>query len=691
MMGVMMRLFINIVLIWILALYVQKPDAYAQLFDSEIEGLTADQWADKIVSEGDTLFSAQYEPLGEDYKLYSLMIQIVLGNPTPEAQLSLAKTYKEQSEKSGERRHMLISQMFDELLSGNQNVDYYIENGDWFTIMIARWIDANFLDRQNAKFADLYYFYEVIVESKSDDTAYPAAMILLTDMKRTRLGLSGDLSAYIRNYKENYYWMKRLYPDYDVTFVYAFDTLSIHYTLFGDPSALKIIDSIDQRSVSPINSLIMVNRKSRIHLHNGEYKKASDLLQSFFQSSDYAAIQKLSVCANYCPLTHALAALSAIASRQPELAQNNLEAIKSANITNEPDFIFYHKAANALLDMKNPTDVDIENWVQVTKNGQSRREFLTYRQLVDPSKRFTPPVEPAQSWPGLPWILTLLALTALSVWLLVSLRRHKSQLNELSLKHRHASDRGNILDQYLGQIHALNERSGANAQAAILSLERQIDNLRTLEAVDHVSRNISTWSEELSGLIVSAKHLATGRFEHKDLIDLPAFLSAARARWERTARLEKSTLVSPVNVAPQKLRTNKTLLSSVLDLFVNGALQEEINGVVEVNFEILSDQNALLVVLKSQGSICEDFSNLLDSGNPMDSETLKSDSTIDNQNQAYALKALIKSGGRFKQNVTTDSDLNVLKLFFPIEFISDDPNAANSNHLREDNSKDELS
>ena len=675
---------------WVFGFALYTQNAAAQLYETEIEGLNAEEWADKIIAEGEALFSAQYEPLDEDYALYSLMIRIVLGNPTPEEQMNLSQQYRKTANKSGQRRHILISQMFEELLGGSQNIDYYIENGDWFTKMIARWIEANYLDRNNAKFVDLIYFYEPIVEANSDDLAYPAAMVLLTDLKRARHGSSGDLPAYIRNYKENYYWMRRLYPEYNVTLVYSFDTLSAHYNMFGDPSALKIIDRIDQRSISPINAIIMTNRESRIYLHMGEYEKASKLLEDFLISKPFEEIKQLPVCTRYCPITYAYAALSAIASGNRELGQRHLNEIKTPEDINNPEFLFYYRAAKALVDMANPTEADISNWVDITKNGQSRRDYINFRQLVDPEKRFSPPIQTQQYWPGLPWYLGFATLLlGFSAWLYKSRRDRTLRLADLSKNHEKASRRNGIFLQHLNNIHSLNERSSEQAQTAILSLERHIEDVRTLESVDMVSRSISAWSEELSNLVFSAKYMATGIFETKDLVDFRDFMASAKTRWDRTARLEKSTLVLSAKSTPNTIRTNKILLNSVLDIFVHDALKSDTNGVVDVNFETSKDQSTLHVIIHSQGQMPEDYSKLLAAKLPASSENPLAEPNIDNQNQVYALKALIEIGGGFQQKPANKNQGYILKLSFPIETVPDDLAAANSNQSHEDHPRDE--
>lgn len=688
MMGVVIRFVIQLFLFLIVGLSLPAQMAVGQVYDTNVEGMDAEQWAEKIVNEGEALFSADYEPLGEEYALYGLMIRILLGNPTPEEQLELAKQYKKGAEKSGERRHLLISQMYDELLGGSQTVDYFIENGDWFTKMLARWIEANYLERNYAKFADLTYFYEPLVETKLDDPAYPAAMVLLTDLKRTTVGYSADLPGYIRNYKENYYWMKRLYPDYDVTFVYEFDALTVHYNLFGDPSALKIINSINRRSISPVNSIIMANRESRIHIHMGEYEKASNLLEDFFNSKQFEDIKPHPICAKYCPIAYAYAALSASASGKKDIARKRLEDIKAPDAINDPEFLFYFRAAKALQEMDNPSETDIRNWVDVTRNGQSRREAMTFRQMVDPAKRFTPATEPEPYLPGLPWYLGLLALLGLSGWLYKGRRDQTRRLADLSGHYEKFSRRNGIFEQHLNRIHALNERSSEQAQTALLSLERHIEDVRTLESVDMVSRSIFSWSEELSNLIFSAKYMATGVFEQKDLVDLPDFVASAKTRWNRIAKLEKSTVTLSTDSAPQTIRTDTILLNSVLDLFVQDALQQDTSGIVEINFETGAAQDVLCVVIKSQGHAREDFSKLLDPIISTSSKRATASLNIDNQDKIYALKALIESGGRFEQSQPTKGRGNILELIFPIESISDDPKAANSNQVDQDNPKE---
>lgn len=241
---------------------------------------------------------------------------------------------------------------------------YYTENGDWFTTMLANWFTANFVTRSDKRFFDLVEYYGPITEANADDKAYPVAMYIYTDWKRFAEIREGDLPGFTRNFKENYYWMKRLYPGYDVRFLYVFDTIGIHDNLFGHPSTLKLleqIDDIDTKSFTAANHLIMASRRARIILVHDDPERAYQIAVKELTSPEFEALDGTAPCLAHCERLKSLGALSAAATGRTDAAEKILGDMAPIEDQDEHDIYAYQSAAIAILNLENPTSENIQD------------------------------------------------------------------------------------------------------------------------------------------------------------------------------------------------------------------------------------------------------------------------------------------------------------------------------------------
>lgn len=652
-------------------LFLLASSASAQIFDTEIEGLTAEQWADKIIKDGQDVFNAEYEPLDETYSEYKLLTRIFWGNPDPETQKELIEDYRAAASKSGDRRHMNNIQMIDDILSGTTDMTYYTENGDWFTAMLANWFTANFVSRNDKRFFDLVDYYDPIVEANADDLAYPVAMYIYTDWKRFTEIREGDLPGFTRNFKENYYWMKRLYPEYNVRFLYVFDTIGIHDNLFGHPSSLKLldqIDDIDTRSFTPANHLIMSSRRARIILAHDDHELAYAITTEELASPEFSGLDGTPGCLHHCERLRSLAALSAAATGRTKEAQEILENMTPVNMQDEHDIYAYHSAALAILNIESPTKENIQDWINGSYNTLTRQQYLVRREFTDPKKGFTPPEsEPRSLIPA--FLIGGLLLSGLGLWAFLTVRSKSRQLSNLGAENDDVTKRATVLEQYLNDIHAVTELSGNHTRNSLLSLERNIDNPRTLEIVDIVSKTTAQWASELSNLVFSAKYMALGNFDQTERIEFDEYETATKSRWETMARLEKSSLSIQTHNVPVSFYANRLFIDVVLDLFVQEALDRSSNDIVTVSFASTPQQDFLSADISDNGTRPTDYSQ----------ESMTNGNVGSASRVLRALKALDDIGGHYEQIIGDEGQTHNVTLHIPIKDAENFKKAANSN------------
>ncbi len=641
--------------------------ANAQFYKTEVEGLNAEAWADKIITDGAAIFSAEYEELGPEYQTYKILTQIVWGNPDPETQKSLIAEYRAIAEKTGERRHLLNVQMIDEILGGSRDLSYFIENGDWFTDMIAHWVDANFYNQGKLKFQELANYYGPIVEANSDDPAYPVAMYMYTDLQRSSAAALGELASYSRLVRENYYWMKSLYPDYNVRFVFDFDLLIMHIHTFDDASSLKLmehIDSFDVVSHSPGNYLAIALTRAHLMLNHGRledaYQTSTETMERFIDAK---------TCGDYCTRQRALTALTAAATDRRQEAETILNGIQSTGTLSGPETNMFVTSAQAILDMRNPTEKDISNWIQASKNHFPRQRYILINEFNNPAMRFTPP-KPEPPKPNPIFMMLSLLFGAIAIGAITALILRSRQLSEVEARQNDAEKRTIILEQHLNEVYSVTELSSNHTRNSLLSLERNIDNPRILEIVDIVSNAVSKWSGELSNLVLSAKNLLSGDLERTEPIEYADYEQSARGRWETMARLAKSSLDFQTKSVPIRFKANRMLMDIVVDMFVQNAFSRNEHDVVSVDFTAQKDRTFLEARIRDNGTRPTKFSsNVVTKGND------KSEiSRI-----AQALKALEDMGGHFEQTIGDNKTPHEVIFYIPMADAEDQLLAANSN------------
>ncbi len=279
-------------------------------------------------------------------------------------------------------------------------------------------------------------------------------------------------------------------------------------------------------------------------------------------------------------------------------------------------------------------------------------------------------------------LLAALALIAFGTYFL-KYRRAEKITTQIRINTDQLSDRQSVFVHYINDIQTINDRSRSSAMENLSSLERGISDLKSLETVSLMGSQLRQWAREISMSVFSAKYLAADRFGFEDEINFPSFIKTAKKRWNRYGRRSLSSLSYSSSQIPLHFISDKFLIDTILDLFIEDALTRNPHRTVNVHFKQVTEGKELLLkaTITENGNRPEILDEISQSPATMaDDELHKGFESANAIKMAIALQTLKKVGGKFHQTVKGELPENSLELFLPVRALNHKAQAANMNY-----------
>jgi len=359
--------------------FIMLVPAMAGDFAKEVDGLTPEQWADKIIEELTFAQASEAPYWGDKYPLNRLYTKLSYSN-LQDIQSNL-DAYISAAEASDSIRHKTIADNIKSTYFDYEPQESYPASEDWF--VLAQNIANNSLKEKGVD-TSLLGTLELLMQNHEADPAYPMARIVFHYLHSVAATDRLDLVDYLSHAKEIVYWTKYYWPEKDWTLQLIPTSHSPHIYTFNHPSAQKLLDYIIENPIDhEIARMAYETRYAIGELQFGDAQAAYDVLEK---------IEPFEKSKNH---THYVAAYAMIAAvvGESEVAQEKID------IYNQIDPTFYHpispmlvQGAKTILGLDSPSKDQIRGIIDIIISMHHVRRDGYLNKSFGPSSSLNPEI-----------------------------------------------------------------------------------------------------------------------------------------------------------------------------------------------------------------------------------------------------------------------------------------------------------
>ncbi len=343
-----------------------SPFAHGQDSDLKMEGLTAEQWVEKIISDINQAYEGPAPELYAGPVEYDLLFKVSFGNLPSEEQSKLYREYKNIAAKQSADRHKIISKALVKLGKPGSDTRDFLQTKDWFVLLYVTHLDMRVLNNHPDDLAETIDLFEFLMAGNSADPAYPFAQYLLTDLQTTLAYDSGDLGEYLEKFKLSNFYFRAFLPDLDdrIFDLVSASNLFAHY--FEHPAYLDLIKKAESFEINHAQAQSVVAfARANAELQEGSPETAYDVLAPYRRD----------------PKNLATLVLASAAAGKTDKTQEYLDYFEAnPSLVNDHMEVFI-RSARAIHALDNPTREQIKHIIRLNYqafriSGGMKYEFM---------------------------------------------------------------------------------------------------------------------------------------------------------------------------------------------------------------------------------------------------------------------------------------------------------------------------
>lgn len=324
----------------------------------------AEEWVDFVIEEVDRMYAAPVDRSNNVRGENTLLAYLFFADVTEDENDQYLEEYKIFVEGNGSERHKGLLNILEDY---EKRVDLspYMKSNDWIVALAATYLDTNY-QYNPARFGRNIRIFEYLMKGHQEDPIYPIAELFLTESKILDAFNKGDIEEYLSLYEYSLDIMRKHIPDLSDKYKAYKELSSMHWFYFNDPVALKLVDKMNE-SVSYDNANIkrLRNHHGLLELFLGNRDKAHLILKAQEKSGGTAQIlYGMSAAAQGDKET----ALKILATYEPLVDPTGAHFSESA----------FLKATRAIIELENPTEKDVANWIDIANNHARATRQINY-------------------------------------------------------------------------------------------------------------------------------------------------------------------------------------------------------------------------------------------------------------------------------------------------------------------------
>ncbi len=203
------RFMVGLIMIWF-----AHVSANAQIYPEKIQGLTPEEWGEKIVTEVEEVYDIPVEPYSGPRE-YIILTLMNFGN-LPDPQIyELLDEFQVIAEEKDNQRLLTIHTALRELGIIHTDVTQYTDTKDWFILVYMSYIDTLYIKKNPEHFMEAAELMEFLMKGNASDPAYPIAQILSAEIRRQASYNSRDIENYLKYSQQSVLGVRSFIPEYD--------------------------------------------------------------------------------------------------------------------------------------------------------------------------------------------------------------------------------------------------------------------------------------------------------------------------------------------------------------------------------------------------------------------------------------------------------------------------------------------